>query len=98
MHLSEQEIVRRQAREELEKLGIDPYPAHLYERTHQTAEIRDGFNEENSKDFWLGKAAMNRNQGNQRRQGNQRYLLSNGIWCMQYIFVLFVIIDFFDFF
>ena len=29
MHLSEQEIVRRQAREELEKLGIDPYPAEL---------------------------------------------------------------------
>ena len=51
MHLSEQEIVRRQAKEELEKLGIDPYPADLYERTHLTEEIREGFNEDNSKDF-----------------------------------------------
>src|SRR5436189_629665 len=30
MHLSEQEILRRQAREELMKLGIDPYPAELF--------------------------------------------------------------------
>ena len=51
MHLSEQEIVRRKAREELEKLGIDPYPADLYEITHQTVEIRQGFTEENSSDF-----------------------------------------------
>jgi lysyl-tRNA synthetase class 2 len=51
MHLSEQEIVRRQAKEELEKLGIDPYPADLYERTHQAEEIRERFDEKNSKDF-----------------------------------------------
>jgi lysyl-tRNA synthetase, class II len=30
MHLSEQEIIRRQSREELMKLGIDPYPAELF--------------------------------------------------------------------
>ncbi|MEM9855813.1 MAG: lysine--tRNA ligase [Bacteroidota bacterium] len=30
MHLSEQEIVRRQAKQELEKLGIDPYPSELW--------------------------------------------------------------------
>ena len=29
--LSEQEILRRQKREELQKLGIDPYPAELFE-------------------------------------------------------------------
>ena len=49
--LSEQEIVRRQAREELEKLGIDPYPADLYDITHKISEIRKGFSEENASAF-----------------------------------------------
>lgn len=31
MHLSEQEIVRRQEREELQKLGINPYPSETFE-------------------------------------------------------------------
>ena len=48
MQLSEQEIVRRNAREELEKLGIDPYPAELYEITHLTSEIRDGYSDDKS--------------------------------------------------
>jgi lysyl-tRNA synthetase class 2 len=30
MNLSEQEIIRRQSREELMKLGVDPYPAELF--------------------------------------------------------------------
>ena len=30
MHLSEQELLRRQSREELQKLGIEPYPAQLF--------------------------------------------------------------------
>ena len=33
MHLSEQEIQRRQEREELKKMGIDPYPAELLRAT-----------------------------------------------------------------
>ena len=37
--LSEQELVRRQAKEQLENLGIDPYPSALYEVTASAAEI-----------------------------------------------------------
>jgi lysyl-tRNA synthetase class 2 len=38
--LSEQEIIRRQEREELLKLNIDPYPAELFEVTATAAEIQ----------------------------------------------------------
>jgi len=38
--LSEQEIIRRQALDELRKLGIDPYPAAGYPVNISTAEIR----------------------------------------------------------
>ena len=31
MHLSEQEVVRRQEREELQKLGINPYPSETFD-------------------------------------------------------------------
>jgi len=41
--LSEQEIVRRQALDELRSLGIDPYPAAMYPVTHSTAEILSDF-------------------------------------------------------
>ncbi len=41
MHLSEQEIVRRQAKEQLEKLGIDPYPSALFEITTTSKEIHE---------------------------------------------------------
>jgi lysyl-tRNA synthetase class 2 len=44
--LSEQELVRREKLEQLRALGIDPYPAPLYEVTHTTADIRNGFKEE----------------------------------------------------
>jgi lysyl-tRNA synthetase, class II len=43
MHLSEQEIIRRQAREELEKLGIDPYPADLFEVNVSAKEILENY-------------------------------------------------------
>lgn len=43
MILSEQEIVRRKAKEELEKLGINPYPADRYEVTATTSGIKEGF-------------------------------------------------------
>jgi len=33
MQLSEQEVIRRQSLEELLKLGINPYPAELFEIT-----------------------------------------------------------------
>lgn len=38
-HLSEQEILRRKKREELMKLGIDPYPAETYEVNASIADI-----------------------------------------------------------
>lgn len=42
-HLSEQEILRRQSLAELEKLGIDPYPAALFPVNTSASEIRSGF-------------------------------------------------------
>src|SRR3990170_33758 len=41
--LSEQEQIRRQALDELRKLGIDPYPAAMFPVTVSTREILDNF-------------------------------------------------------
>lgn len=46
MVLSEQEIIRRQSKEALEKLGIDPYPAELFEVNVSSREILEHFDEE----------------------------------------------------
>jgi lysyl-tRNA synthetase class 2 len=43
MSLSEQEIIRRQAKEELEKLGINPYPAELFEVNVSAKEILENY-------------------------------------------------------
>lgn len=43
MQLSEQEIIRRQAKEELEKLGINPYPAELFEVNVSAQEILENY-------------------------------------------------------
>jgi lysyl-tRNA synthetase, class II len=43
MQLSEQELIRRQKREELMRMGIDPYPASLFDRSHTIADIRTAF-------------------------------------------------------
>ncbi|WP_080055138.1 lysine--tRNA ligase [Spirosoma aerolatum] len=43
MLLSEQEINRRQKREELMRMGIDPYPAELFDVTATIAGIREAF-------------------------------------------------------
>ncbi len=43
MHLSEQEIQRRQEREELKKMGIDPYPAELFEINVTAADIKENY-------------------------------------------------------
>lgn len=45
-HLSEQEIIRRQALEELRKLGINPYPCEGYEVNTSTEEIRKNYSPE----------------------------------------------------
>lgn len=43
--LSEQELNRRHKREELMRMGIDPYPADLFDVTHTTAGIRAAFSD-----------------------------------------------------
>jgi lysyl-tRNA synthetase class 2 len=43
MQLSEQEIIRRQAKEELERLGINPYPADLFEVNVSAKEILENY-------------------------------------------------------
>jgi len=48
MHLSEQEIIRRQAKEQLEQLGINPYPSELYPVTHHASDIKNSFTDENA--------------------------------------------------
>ncbi len=40
MHLSEQEIIRREKLKELEQLGIEPYPAPLYPVNNTAANIK----------------------------------------------------------
>ena len=44
--LSEQEQIRRNSLEELHRLGINPYPANLFEVSHLSAEIKEKFSEE----------------------------------------------------
>ncbi|MCL2511589.1 MAG: lysine--tRNA ligase [Bacteroidales bacterium] len=46
MHLSEQEILRRQSLEELRKLGIDPYPAAEYPVNITSKQIKECYNPE----------------------------------------------------
>jgi lysyl-tRNA synthetase class 2 len=43
MHLSEQEIQRRNDREELEKLGIDPYPSETFPVNVSTRDIHENY-------------------------------------------------------
>ena len=43
MSLSEQEIIRRQAKEELEKLGINPYPADRFDVNVSAKEILENY-------------------------------------------------------
>jgi lysyl-tRNA synthetase class 2 len=50
MQLSEQESIRRQSKAELEKLGINPYPAELFEVNASAKEILEKF--ENNKDAY----------------------------------------------
>jgi lysyl-tRNA synthetase class 2 len=49
--LSEQEVVRREKLEELRKLGVDPYPAPLYEITHSAKQIKEEYSEATQEQF-----------------------------------------------
>ncbi|MBN1159564.1 MAG: lysine--tRNA ligase [Bacteroidales bacterium] len=44
--LSEQEVIRRQALNEIRRLGIDPYPAELFPVSVSTEEIKRNYSEE----------------------------------------------------
>jgi lysyl-tRNA synthetase class 2 len=46
LELSEQEIIRRQSLDELRGLGIEPYPAALYEINGYSTEIKENFKDE----------------------------------------------------
>lgn len=51
LHLSEQEIIRRNKLEKLKALNIDPYPAPLYPVTHYSTDIKNAFSEEIKEQF-----------------------------------------------
>jgi lysyl-tRNA synthetase class 2 len=51
MQLSEQEQIRRQAKDQLEQLGINPYPSELYPVTNTTQEIKASYTEETADQF-----------------------------------------------
>ena len=51
MQLSEQEQVRRNAKEQLEQLGINPYPSELYSVTHYAEDIKQKFDETKAEEF-----------------------------------------------
>jgi lysyl-tRNA synthetase class 2 len=65
--LSEQEVIRRGKLNELQALGIDPYPAPLYEVTHTAAGIKAGFSEATAGDYQsvslAGRVMMVRDMG-----------------------------------
>lgn len=60
--LSEQEVIRRQGKEELEKLGINPYPAELFEINASAKDINENFGNdpERFKDITLAGRIMSR--------------------------------------
>jgi lysyl-tRNA synthetase class 2 len=50
MHLSDQEIIRRDKLKQLQELGIDPYPASLYPVNTTTKHIRENYKGESNAD------------------------------------------------
>jgi len=51
MHLSDQEIIRRQKLDEIRKLGIDPYPAPSFSITHHSTDIKANYTDETKDQF-----------------------------------------------
>ena len=65
MQLSEQEIIRRQSMEELNKLGINPYPAELFEVNVTSQEIHTNYPQREYKDVsFAGRIMTRRIMGN----------------------------------
>lgn len=49
--LNEQEVVRREKLKELQSMGVDPYPAPLFEVSHYAKDIKEQYTEENKDQF-----------------------------------------------
>ena len=60
MQLSEQEIIRRQSLDEIVKLGINPYPAELYDVNVTTREIHDNYPKQEYKNVIIAGRMMSR--------------------------------------
>lgn len=60
LELSEQEIIRRQSLDELRNLGIEPYPAALYEVNAYSTDIKEEFNDEEKRPVSIAGRIMNR--------------------------------------
>ncbi len=60
MHLSEQEIIRRQSLEEIVKLGINPYPAELFDVNITSREIHENYPGKEYKDVTIAGRMMSR--------------------------------------
>ena len=60
MQLSEQEIIRRQSREELIKLGVNPYPADLFEINTTASDIHAQYPAKEFKNVSLAGRIMSR--------------------------------------
>ena len=51
IHLSDQELIRREKLHNLIQAGINPYPANLYDISHYSLDIKNEFTEENKEMF-----------------------------------------------
>ena len=60
LELSEQEIIRRNSLNELRSLGIDPYPAALYDITAYAKDIKDKFQEDQKQEVSIAGRIMSR--------------------------------------
>jgi len=58
--LSEQEVLRRQALEQLRKLGIDPYPAEEFKVTATSKDIKENYAQYEGKEVCLAGRIMSR--------------------------------------
>lgn len=50
-NLSEQELIRREKLQQLQAMGIDPYPAATYPVSHNARDIKAAYTEEKKEDF-----------------------------------------------
>lgn len=60
LELSEQEIIRRNSLEELRKMGVEPYPAALFEVNAYSQDLKDHFKEDEKKEVSIAGRIMGR--------------------------------------